>query len=205
MSILNRFQLRVGSVVTCLAGCLAVFFSANGSVQAGIMFDGETIGYQYLYPSLSDVIFSASPVVGAGVELPGLLSAGGDTASMDISDTNILIDFYESSYTFFAPEIFNGFRIFDIGATLPSIGSVTIAAATNMVGFSAANISFDANNIYVNLQGLDFTPSTIVSLDVAPGVAAVPEPSTLIAFCAVGVVAGVRRLRRRTSVGCSAE
>ncbi len=182
-----------------LAMAFLVFAAATaGQVQAGLLFDGETIGYEYLFPDASTTAFNPDPVVvGAGVELPGLFNSSFDVASMDISDTNILVDYYAANS--WSPAAFNGFRIFDLGATLPAITSVTVNAATNMAGFSAANITFDADNIYVNWQGLGFDPSTIVSLDV--NVSAVPEPSScaLLGLGGIGwVIRGYRR--RRASV-----
>ena len=58
--------------------------------------------------------------------------------------------------------------------------------------------SFDEHNLYVNWQGLSFTDTTVVSLNVAFGAAAVPEPGTwammLLGFGAVGF--SMRRRRR---------
>jgi hypothetical protein len=76
---------------------------------------------------------------------------------------------------------------------------VTINAATNLAGFDASRVSFDANNIYVNWQGLVFNTNTVVSLDVNGSVAPVPEPATLVLVGAggLGLLAKARRRRKQ--------
>ena len=95
--------------------------------------------------------------------------------TMDISDTNLFIDYTNSSG--WNPAAYNGFVITDVLGTIAAFTSVTINAATNMVGFDASRISFTDNQIFVNWQGLSFNADTIVSLDING--AAVPEPATL--------------------------
>ena len=64
-----------------------------------------------------------------------------------------------------------------------------------MVGFDASRVTFDADNIWVNWQGLAFDENTIVSLDIT-GSAAVPEPGTL-SLLVLGLLAtGLRRRAR---------
>jgi hypothetical protein len=191
-------KMKLQLLATVVVALTAIFTA--GSAQAG--FAGNTLDYTYLFPTSGSVSYH-SPLltVGAGVELPGLFSAGPDVATMDISDSNILID-YANDAAFGASGwvrgAFNGFRLFDIGGVNPAITSVTVNGATTMGGFSGANVSFDADNIYVNWQGLNFDSSTIVSLDV--GFGAVPEPSTFIAGALLAFpfgLQGARWLRNR--------
>lgn len=83
-----------------------------------------------------------------------------------------------------------------MNGTIPDFTSVAINAATNMAGFDASRITFDANNIWVNWQGLPYDTNTIVSLDVNGG-SDVPEPSTmlLVGLGAVAILASRRRCR----------
>ena len=91
---------------------------------------------------------------------------------------------------------FSGFQIFDVNGTIPAFSSVVINGATNMAGFDASRITFDADNIWVNWQGLDFNTGTIVSLDVN-GVSETPEPTTMlpVGMAAVGILVSRRRRR----------
>lgn len=174
------------AVLACLLAALAGLATSH----AQELFDGKTVGYQYLFPNIGDVYTgnSTSFVVGGGVELAGLY--GSNThATVDVSDTNILIGYYGSA-NWSNDATFNGFRIYDINGTLPDFTSVTINPATTMPGLDAGRISFDANNIWVNWQGLSADPSTVVSLDVNT----VPEPGSA-ALIALGL--GSLLLRRR--------
>lgn len=157
-------------VIVAMLASLASFAASH----AQELFEGKTVGYQYLFPNIGTVYAgnSTSFAVGDGVELAGLY--GPDShATVDVSDTNILIDYY-SSANWSNDATFNGFRIYDINGTLPDFTSVTINPTTNMPGLDAGRISFDANNIWVNWQGLIATSNTVVSLDVST----VPEPGS---------------------------
>lgn len=138
---------------------------------------GNTVQYQYLYPTINSNYNNASNgnyLVGPGIEVANIADG---TGTVDISDTNILADFNRSTYWFNSS--FNGFRITDIFGAISAFTSVTINPITNMAGFDASRITFDADHIWVNWRGLGFDANTIVSLDVN-GSAPVPEPSTLL-------------------------
>ena len=181
--------------------CIAVFAVYAGQAQAGVLLDGKTVGYQYLIPTTSDLYYQpADFVVGPGVELPALTNNTSDYATVDFSDTNIYVDFYGAAG--FTSATFNGFRLYDSLNTIAPIINVTVNPVTNLAGFSAANVSFDADNVYVNFQGLFFDASTVVSLDLTPG--AVPAPSTMVTWAGVmAVVAVVGVVRRRQAIACA--
>jgi len=182
----NRFN----KLADLAAGC--VLLAAAGGAQAALL-DGQTVSFTYFFPDASTVYSSPANgnyVVGAGVEIPNGICCGFEGA-LDLSDTNILADFHDSSsYTVSA---FNGFRISDVFSTIAPFTGVSINAATNMGGLDASRISFDADNIWVNWQGLLFDSQTIVSLDINGGT--VPEPATL-ALVSLGLV-GIGAQRRR--------
>ena len=76
------------------------------------------------------------------------------------------------------------------------ITSVSIDPATNLVGFSASNLSFDASHISLNFAGLLYDPSRLVQVDVNTATAA-PEPGSflLIGFGVGGLALAKRRTR----------
>jgi hypothetical protein len=175
---------------------VASFGMACRESRAAILLDGNTVGYQYYFPDLSTLFYQPPDfVVGPGVELPtGLTQAGDGVGQLDVSDTNLLVKFTINGN--FTGATFNGFRLFDSTSSIAPFTSVTVNPATNMPGFSIANVSFDANNIYVNWQSLPVDPSYVVSLDI--NTSAVPAPSTVVTWSGVmAVVGGIAVLRRR--------
>lgn len=87
--------------------------------------------------------------------------------------------------------------ITDVFNTIGAFTSVTINGATNMAGFSAANVSWTADSITVNWQGLSFDANTVVSLDINGAGGAVPEPSTWAMMVAgIAMVGGALRTRK---------
>jgi hypothetical protein len=179
---------QLGMVV--LAACVAVLGALPA--QASPLMLGQTVEYQYFFPNLSSPYGNASNgnyVVGAGVEVANVADG---RATLDISDTNLYIDYLNSSG--WNPASFNGFRITDIFGTIPSFTGVTINAATNMVGFDASRITFDADHIWVNWQGLNFNADTVVSLDVNGG--SVPDAGSTLLLLGMGL-AGLRAWKQR--------
>lgn len=165
------------------------------STPAAADFDGSTVNFQYYFPDSSSAYAFADngdKVVGPGVEVTDMAFS----ASMDISATNLLVDF--SADTSWTSAAFNGWVLSDLTNNLSAITGVTINPLTNMSGFSASNLIWDADSITVNWQGLSFDPDTFVSLDVAFAQSAVPEPGTwammLLGFSAIGFA-----MRRRKS------
>ena len=93
------------------------------------------------------------------------------------------------------PASFNGYRIYDTSNTIAAFTSVTLNSISNMVGLTNSNISFDADNSYVNWQGLAFDPTTVVQLDINGG--NVPEPATWALMITGFVMVGVPMRRRK--------
>ncbi len=135
-----------------------------------------------------------------------LLTHPFSTFNLDFSATQIDI-----SMTSFIPQIvfnvdsFNGFRFYDPNGTVPDILGVSINGSSNLVGFTPSRLSFDSNNVFVNLQGLTFfgptstQPVTHLYLDVdLSPLQPLPEPGTITLFaCAAASAVLTSLLRRR--------
>lgn len=166
------------------------------AARAALIFDGQTLGYNYRFPNQSSLYFDPGDItVGSGVELPGVYSAFSDVANLDISDTNVVAHFNLTGG--WSAASFNGFRIFDKYGVLSPFSSVAVNPATNMAGFTAANVSFDDDNIYVNWQGLSFSANTVVSLDVQTTATVTPEPAMTVIWSIVVGVGAIYGRRRR--------
>lgn len=178
--------------IVALVACLAALCASPA--QASTLMLGQTVEYQYLFPCIGCNYGTASNgnyVVGPGVEVANVADY---LATMDISDTNLYVDY--TSAAGWNPASFNGFRITDIFGLIPAFTGVTINPATNMVGFDASRITFDADHIWVNWQNLSFGADTVVSLDVNGG--SVPEPGSTLVLLGMSL-AGLRAWRKRLS------
>jgi hypothetical protein len=151
-----------------------------------------TLGFNYLYPDAGSVYYSSSfstSTPETGFNYYFTTSATDHTITTD--------HFAFASYWNFAS--FNGFEVYDLNGTIDPFTSVTIDPISNMAGLDASRISFDADHIWVNWNGLSFDPSTVVRLDVNGG--AVPEPASwAMMLGGFGLVGGVLRSRRKASV-----
>lgn len=169
-----------------LISLLSVFAS---SANAGI-FDAQSLQFQYYFPDLSSPYSSSSNgtfAVGAGVEIANIAD---DRANLDLQSNGFTANFTDTSI--WNGSAFNGFRITDINGTIDPFTSFTLGTNTALNGSPV--LTFDANNLYVNWQGLGFVPGE-VQFNV--NVAAVPEPETYAMMLAgLGLMGFVARRRK---------
>lgn len=105
---------------------------------------------------------------------------------IDVSDSNITIDYWRSGRVYSTSSILI-FR--DINLTIDKIIDVSLNASTDgfitswggSTIFNNSRITFDENNIYIDLSSIGATQGTHLSLDVK--FATVNEPSAILLLC----------------------
>jgi hypothetical protein len=92
------------------------------------------------------------------------------------------------------------FTLSDLTDSNQVISSVTVDPASDIIGFTAADVSFNNENVFVNLGGLQIMGGQQALLDFTfsgDPTPIVPEPATLPLLC-IGV-AGLAAVKRRFS------
>lgn len=125
-------------------------------------FAGQNLQYHYVFPSLgvdyagdgAVLNTSAQFTVGNGVEFTNEGFVG---YTINVTATAIEIAFQTS--VSWSPASFNGFRITDYSDSVASIASAQSSSGN-------INVTFDANNIYVNWQGHSFSPGNTITISV---------------------------------------
>jgi hypothetical protein len=144
------------------------------SSAAAVILLGETVEVTYHFPDLAtDFAGPTDVIVGAGTELFNFAGY----ADIDLSDTNILITTTRAAAI--NGTAFDGLHFFDVFGTIPALTTVLINPATSYPGLDASRITFDADNIYINLVDLPALQGDFISIDLVAGSSAVPEPGTL--------------------------
>jgi hypothetical protein len=181
----------------------AALFTLNAADTRAALLTDKTLVAEYRFPDANTVLFSDQVVVGSGVEL----TAVSGLFDVDVADQSVTFAFTEfANGTFSGPAqgvSFNGPVLVDFSSSIGPFGSVSIHPSTNLAGFDASFMFFDADRIFVNFAGLAFTPDTLVRVDIAP--AAIPEPA-LLPLTAIALLyllpAGRRRAGRQTITVC---
>jgi hypothetical protein len=173
---------------------LALFAAALSPAKAALL-DGNTVQVDYLFPNVSASVGSGQALVGSGLEFSNFMGL----ADINVADNGLTISFQTSTLLDSTP--FNGIRLTDINLAIGSFTSVNVNALSNLSGFGSSNVTFDADNIFINLSGLTPMQTNQIVLDINapalnPTAVDVPEPATLFGVAsALGLVVVARRRR----------
>ncbi len=170
---------------------LAIVFVVADAAIAEAGWLGDTVTVDWYVPDNATVIETHNVVVGAGVELPFGSLANGPIIAIDLSDTQL--QFSASSLSIFTAVPVNGFKFSDTFNAIPDISGVSLGAMSGGVtGLTVSDLSFDANSVFVNLEGVtaagagDFWTLKVEF---------VPEPGSIVLALSCLVI--VPLLRRR--------
>jgi len=175
---------RKAQLLSALLGCL--FLMTAPSARAS--FIGNTVGVNYDFPALGDVIYSGGsqviPVAGATFNL----ASGG--LLVNVTGDAITVTFPPGWLFSNVAKTFDGLVISD---SSPTIAGITLAS-TNIPGFVASDLSSNTGNVYINF------PASFTSLNagstITVDVAFAPEPAPL-ALWSVALLMGITFLGLR--------
>jgi len=185
-------MLRALSAFT-LAASLAVA-AIPATAEAGLI--GKQLDAAYYTPDTS------TPYTNASFSPTSFTVGSGQETIGDVEGvTQLLVDFSDNALTItlqttLASPTWNTAPFNGIIFTSPGplgIVSATVDPITTMTGFDNSRVSFDADQIFVNWNGLSYGSGTVVKIDFA----SVPEPATM-AVLGAGLL-GVAVARRRNA------
>ena len=177
-----------------MSAAFAVCTALSGQASAGTLLDGHKVQLDHSFPDVGS--FDFAPVdflVGTAAPVNYL-----GIADFSATDTTFVINVYCDVQCDWSNSNFNGFDLVDFyGVAAPFTGA-SINAATSYAGFDASRLTFTANSVSVDLNGL--TANGTIKIDIAGGGGAVPEPATWsLMIGGFGGLGAVLRRRRASS------
>jgi hypothetical protein len=158
------------------ARTLILLLSALAPLAAHANFIGQTVTTQFVYGAT--VYASQTQLVAQGGYqfVPGSYNAYNENAYVEVGANSITVG--QVANTVYGPGQFNGFRLIDLGET---IISATLLSVNGILAFDASRLTFDANDVYIDFNGLspDSAHSVVVAVRFSDSAASVPEPATV--------------------------
>jgi hypothetical protein len=184
-------SLSIRSVFAGLALALAATVAAAPASAA--LMQGQTLKVEYLYPDLNTQFAGPLDITGGGA---GVTMFIGSDMTVTLGDDTIYTSEDDFVGGFYNPAQFNGLHIWDANNVVAPFTSVSLLH-NDYLGFNMSRVSFDADNIFIDFTGLNFTVSpSVLSLQVNGGGA--PEPAAwALMISGFGLTGATLRRRRR--------
>lgn len=127
-------------------------------------FDGATAKYDFYFGTTETAggfVYSgpSQAVGGPGVDFSGIPGDG----TIDLSGTTITVEW--ANGTTFSPNGFNGIRLFDVNDEMEDVVGLTIIQS-NLAGFAADDLTYDANNIWIDFESTAPDSNSVVVIGV---------------------------------------
>jgi PEP-CTERM motif len=173
--------------------CACLLLVALSGVHAFADLNGANVTVNYIYPNIGTIyqVLGTGTVTGGGFTVNSFGQHDFTTYPTDITLTNVL-----GQDVMFIPASFNGYQLV-VNSGGSAITGFSVAF-NDIAGFVPSDVSFDATDVWINLQGLTTTPGLDLQLDLNFG-STVPEPGTLIMFGS-GVLGLAGMLRRKINL-----
>lgn len=175
---------RIANVARALFATM-LFASFAPQTQAADI-TGDTVNVTHFFPDSSSVNLD----MGNQVVPTGSFNYYG-IYDVVVSGTFMTVDVHCGTGCSWSDASFNGMVLTNL--TSSSFSGVSIDGSTNYAGFDLSRLSFDANHVYVNLQGLDANGYLQVDFTTP-----VPEPETYAMLLAgLGLLGFAARRRKQ--------
>ena len=176
-------------------GFVAAILLVLSALPANAGLIGQPVTVDYIYPDQSTVLqaLGSGTVTGGGFTVPSFTAN-----TFTVTDTQITLQNISGSESDFTSAAFNGYELIETGGSPVTITGVTVDGATNVSGFDASRVSFDAAHVFLNMHDLTTQTQQKVVLDLHFGsTTGVPEPVSA-GMVGLGLAAAglVRRLKR---------
>ena len=153
-------------------------------------FTGAEVELQIFYPDLQSpltepltvTVSDEVEVISSDFNVGNLIEQ-----SLDIRSNSIVYEVGPSAgFGNASSGSFNGYVINDVFDRLPDFTNVSINEANNTMGLEPNDVTFTENTIYINFEGLSYSPGKTVELDIdfaeiALGNSSIIQPDTAVA------------------------
>jgi hypothetical protein len=145
---------------TLLTTLISILMLASGSIVAAQGFEENTIRLTVDSPNIGNTAGGPfDSVVGSHIEF----GPSGSVVPVDIDFTSNTINLDYSSGGSFASGTFNGYVFTDLNDTIPDIQDVSIDPTTTL-GIDGNRVSFNQNQIFINVASLSYNSSSKIKL-----------------------------------------
>jgi hypothetical protein len=179
------------TIVTALCVAVGVVAGLNPRKADAAFLTGQSVTLEVANPNHTTIVNSYGPVTVA--------SSGTQLISTNVSNVvNFVATISDDSITFnypnansFANPAFNGYILQENSVSAPTFTFAAVDPASTLEGFDNSRVTFDANHVYMNVEGLSVQAGQQLVIDFNP----VPEPASLSLLALAGIPLLMRRRR----------